>query len=132
MIARETQLQTLWRRLHEEKVISQTDVMMKRNSTRIMLILVTAQPVKSPFSATSHSRLHFFLLLLTPQSEKENLEIADNRLIFNTAKLACSISDSQSKCSRSFKKTSASQATNLMKRTLTPSAITKRIALAWN
>ncbi len=104
MIPRETQLQTLSRRLHEEKVISQTDVMMKRNSTRIMLILVTAQPVKSPFSATSHSRLHFFLLLLTSQREKENLEIADNRLIFNTAKLACSISDSQSKCSRSFKK----------------------------
>jgi hypothetical protein len=69
MIPRETQLQTLSRRLYEEKVISQTDVMMKRNSTRIMLILVTAQPVKSPFSATSHSRLHVFLLLLTSQRE---------------------------------------------------------------
>jgi hypothetical protein len=102
MIPRKTQLQTLSRRLHEEKDISQTDVMMKRNSTRIILILVTAQPVKSPFSATSHSRLHVFLLLLTSQREKENLEIADNCLSFNTAKLACSISDSESKCSRSF------------------------------
>ncbi len=102
MIPRETQLQTLSRRLHEEKVISQTNVMMKRNSTRTMLILVTAQPVKSPFSATSHSRLHVFLLLLTSQREKENLELVENRLIFKTAKLACSISNRQSKCSRSF------------------------------
>jgi hypothetical protein len=46
MIPRETQLQTLSRRLHEEKIISQTDVMMKRNSTRILLILVTAQTRK--------------------------------------------------------------------------------------
>ncbi len=77
MIPRETQLQTLSRRLYEEKVISQTDVMMKRNSTRIMLILVTAQPVKSPFSATSHSRLHVFLLLLT--SQRENWKLGNSR-----------------------------------------------------
>ncbi len=62
MMPGETQLQTLSRGLHEEKVISQTDVMMKRNSTRIMPILVTAQPVKSPFLQHLTLAYTFFFL----------------------------------------------------------------------